>query len=88
MDTKFEWKEEYNIGVDIIDQEHQRLFRIINRLFAAREGDERESQWACQEGIKYFQGHAIKHFVEEERYMLSIGYKGFDRHRRDRKSVV
>ncbi|MCI8439665.1 MAG: response regulator [Oscillospiraceae bacterium] len=81
MDTKFEWKEEYNIGVDIIDQEHQRLFRIINRLFAAREGDERESQWACQEGIKYFQGHAIKHFVEEESYMLSIGYKGFDRHR-------
>jgi len=86
MDTKFEWKDEYNIGVDVIDQEHQRLFRIINRLFAAREGDERESQWACQEGIKYFQGHAVKHFMEEEKYMLSIGYEGFDRHRSIHKS--
>lgn len=81
METKFEWKDEYNIGVESIDQEHQRLFRIINRLFAAREGDERESQWACQEGIKYFHGHTAKHFVEEESYMLSIGYEGFDRHR-------
>lgn len=81
MYTNLEWKDEYNIGVDIIDQEHQRLFRIINRLFAARDGDERESQWACQEGIKYFHGHAVKHFMEEESYMLSIGYEGFDRHR-------
>ncbi len=87
MGDKFIWKEEYNIGVDTIDQEHQRLFRIINRLFLSREEEEeRTSQWACQEGIKYFQGHAIKHFMEEESYMLSIGYEGFDRHRRIHKS--
>ncbi len=72
MGDKFIWKEEYNIGVDTIDQEHQRLFRIINRLFLSREEEEeRTSQWACQEGIKYFQGHAAKHFMEEESYMLS-----------------
>ena len=29
MDSQFEWKEEYNLGVDIIDKEHQQLFKII-----------------------------------------------------------
>ena len=31
------WKDEYNIGVDRIDKEHQRLFKIINKLFALEE---------------------------------------------------
>ena len=33
MDGQLVWKDEYNIGVDIIDQEHKRLFKIINKLF-------------------------------------------------------
>lgn len=31
MESQLVWKDEYNIGVDIIDREHQRLFRIINK---------------------------------------------------------
>lgn len=81
METQFAWQEEYNIGVDIIDQEHQRLFRIINRLFALRE-EEKNNQWTGQEGIKFFKGHAVKHFADEEAYMESSGYEGLQRHRR------
>ena len=33
MTSELIWQEEYNIGVDIIDKEHQRLFKIINKLF-------------------------------------------------------
>ncbi len=32
MNTEFVWLDEFNIGVDIIDREHQRLFKIINKL--------------------------------------------------------
>ena len=85
MGDKFIWKEEYNIGVDTIDQEHQRLFKIINRLFAFQE-EEKDSQWACQEGIKFFKGHTMKHFADEEAYMESIGYKGLEQHRRIHQS--
>lgn len=81
MDTQFVWNEEYNIGVDIIDKEHKRLFKIINKLFSFKE-DEKDSQWACQEGVKYFKGHAVKHFLDEETYMESIGYEGLEQHRR------
>lgn len=80
MDSQLVWRDEYNIGVDVIDREHQRLFKIISKLFAY-EGEKDKSQWACQEGIKYFKGHAVKHFTDEERYMESIGYGGLERHR-------
>ncbi len=85
MDSQFEWKEEYNIGVSVIDDEHRQLFQIINKLFSFKE-EEKDSQWICQEGIKYFKGHALKHFADEETYMESIGYKGLDRHRDIHKS--
>ena len=52
MDTQFVWREEYSIGVDVIDQEHQRLFKIINKLFTFKE-ENKDSQWTCQEGIKF-----------------------------------
>ncbi len=81
MDTQFEWREEYSIGVDSIAQEHKRLFRIINKLFDFKE-EEKDNQWTCQEGIKYFKGHAVKHFADEEAYMASIGYEGLEQHRR------
>lgn len=80
MDTQFVWREEFNIGVDTIDKEHQRLFKIINKLFAFQEED-KNSQWACQEGVKFFKGHAMKHFADEEAYMTSINFEGFEQHR-------
>ncbi len=81
MENQLIWKEEYNIGVDAIDKEHQRLFKIINKLFAFGK-EEKKRQWACQEGIKYFKDHAMKHFGEEENYMRSIGYPGLEDHRK------
>lgn len=79
MESQLVWKDEYNIGVDIIDREHQRLFRIINKLFAFSD-EKNKSQWACQEGIKFFKDHAVKHFTEEEEYMASIHYERLNVH--------
>lgn len=81
MSNQLVWKERYNIGVDFIDREHKKLFSILNKLLAAgKEGE--KSRWACQEGIKYFKDHSMKHFSEEEAYMASIHYIGYDTHRR------
>ena len=33
MDSQLVWQDSFNIGVEAIDKEHQRLFKIINRLF-------------------------------------------------------
>lgn len=80
MRNQFMWDEKYNIGVEIIDKEHKRLFHIINKLFAFEE-EEKKSQWACREGIKFFKEHAMKHFADEEEYMESIHYEDLETHK-------
>lgn len=79
MATQIKWHEEYNIGISSIDKEHQQLFKIINKLFVFKE-EEKDNQWLCQEGIKFFRGHVLKHFSSEEAYMASIRYDGLEQH--------
>lgn len=75
------WSDRFKIGVEIIDKEHEKLFGIINKMI--RFGDQPDKhQWICDEGIKFFKAHAIKHFKEEEEYMLTIGYGGYKAHKR------
>ncbi len=81
IENQIVWKDRFNLGVEVIDREHQKLFKIINKLFAFA-GDEEKNQWVCKERIKYFKDHAIKHFADEEAYMISIHYDGFKVHKR------
>ena len=81
MGYRLVWDKRYNVGVDIIDREHQKLFSILNKLFDIGRRD-KKSHFACQEAIKYFRDHAIKHFTDEEAYMASINYAALETHRR------
>ena len=81
MGNQLVWQDRFNIGVDVIDKEHKKLFVILNKLFAYGK-EEEKSQWVCQEAIKYFRDHAVQHFSEEEEYMKSIHYAGLETHMR------
>lgn len=81
MGTKLVWNNQYDVGVDIIDREHRKLFRILNKLFDIRQKEEK-SRWVCHEAVKYFKDHAVQHFHDEEGYMVSINYTGLEMHRR------
>lgn len=81
MGNQLVWEDRFNIGVDFIDSEHMKLFKIVNKLFTFIE-NKNKSPWACQEGIKYFKDHALQHFAEEEAYMESISYKELETHKR------
>ena len=77
MGNQLVWNERYNIGVDIIDKEHKKLFSILNKLFDFGQQEEK-SKWVCQEAVKYFRDHAVQHFADEESYMASIEYAGLE----------
>ena len=84
MENRLKWDERYNVGVDIIDREHKKLFNILNKLYGFGDSGQK-SHFACQEAIKYFKDHAIQHFADEEAYMASIHYPGLETHRRIHK---
>ena len=81
MPKETEWNKQFNIGVASVDNAHRKLFSIVRRLtHLSRE--EHNGHWACAEGIKYFKNYASEHFADEESYMKSIGYKGYEMHKR------
>lgn len=75
------WQDRFNIGVEIVDQAHRRLFSIVEKVMELYV-EKHENKFACIEGIKYFKAYAIKHFAEEEAYMREIGYAGYLPHKR------
>lgn len=77
----FQWQDRFNIGVDIVDQAHRRLFSIVQRIMELYV-ERHENRFACVEGIKYFKAYALKHFAEEEAYMREIGYANYLTHKR------
>ena len=81
MSKETEWSKQFNIGVDSIDNAHRKLFSIVKKLIHLSR-DENNGQWACAEGIKYFKNYTTEHFTDEESYMQSIGYKGYEIHKR------
>lgn len=80
MVGEYEWREEFNIGVESIDREHRQLFSIINKLIVM-EQEGKDIEWTCKEGIKFFRNHAQTHFSNEEAYMEEIGYEGLQQHK-------
>lgn len=81
MSKEAEWNKHFNIGIDSIDNAHRKLFSIVRKLIHLSR-DEKNGQWACAEGIKYFKNYTIEHFADEEAYMRSIGYKDYEIHKR------
>ncbi len=75
------WDEKFNIGVEVIDKAHAKLFRIVKKLLDISE-DAKANQHAYKEGIKYLETYTMKHFSEEEAYMRSIRYGAYGQHKR------
>ena len=67
------WDEKFNIGVEVVDKAHSKLFRIMKKLLEVPENEE-INQATYREGIKYLEAYTMIHFLEEETYMRSIKY--------------
>ena len=75
------WNEKFNIGVEVVDKAHARLFRMIGKLMDLA-GYEMDSQNACKESIRFLEDYTMTHFSEEEAYMRSIRFKGYHKHKK------
>jgi hemerythrin len=68
----FVWKPQLAIGVALADEEHQRFFEIMNRLYAAMcAGGQPTDLQRIHGDLK---AYADTHFAHEEDYLSRIGY--------------
>ena len=74
-----EWKDEYSVGIDSIDQQHKKLLNLINQLQTAVDystGDQFERE-ALDELVEYTKTH----FTYEEGLMRDNDYPDFEPHK-------
>lgn len=80
------WNPIYRIGVDVIDQQHQKLFDISNRFYDAWR--QRVRGAALSRIFDELLEYTSYHFAEEERLMQQINYPALRQHRANHEELV
>lgn len=72
----FEMRDEYYTGIEMIDREHQELFRIAGEAYAIYKDQYIVDKFDYIKKIMdELKEYAITHFAHEEDYMKEVGYK-------------
>ncbi len=72
------WSEDYKIGIEKIDQQHEKLFEIAGRAYNLLKNNFRIDKYdEIVEIIEELKAYTAYHFKTEEDYMESISYKRF-----------
>ena len=75
----FAFTEEYYTGIEIIDEEHAELFRIIKRANDLITEELLHDKYdEIVSVIERLRDYTIQHFSDEEEYMASINYEDLD----------
>ena len=75
----FAFTEEYHTGIEIIDEEHAELFRIIRRANDLIMEELLHDKYDEIMGVlDELRNYTVQHFTDEEEYMASINYDGLD----------
>ena len=80
------WRQDYSIGVNKIDEQHQELFRIFNTL-----GDalwDGKGKDVIGETLTFLTKYTVEHFETEEKYMKETSYPAFDEHKKAHNDFV
>jgi len=83
---RVDWKDEYSVGIESIDQQHKKLIGLINMLqttvdYSTGEEFERECLAAVVNYTK-------THFVYEEGLMSKYGYPDFEAHKAQHQKMI
>lgn len=80
------WTKELSVGVDFIDRQHQKLFRMTDELFEAGKNGKAKEQ--IGEMLGFLEEYTRTHFRDEEAYMLRLRYPGYDGQKRQHAEFV
>lgn len=80
------WKDDYQIGVKSIDQQHQNLFIILNKLInSIINNDQKEKIDAI---LKQLETDSKRHFTDEENYLEKKSCPIIERHKKEHIRLI
>ena len=78
----FTWNDNYRIGNEAVDSQHQRLFELANQLVEVKSDDE------IKRLLMLFYQHVREHFEAEEALMKQAQYPGYQEHQREHNQML
>lgn len=80
------WENKYEIGVKIIDDQHKRLIKLINKVID--ESNEPDSAKLIADTLEEMLSYALTHFKTEEAILKEAGYPQFTEHRKEHLDFI
>lgn len=80
------WKNEFNIGVPSVDEEHRQLIKLINEIHGYLNDDERE--FFVDDFLGEIYARIAAHFALEEKWMREHGYDQFREHKAEHEKLL
>lgn len=80
------WKQEYELGLEIIDQQHKQLFSIINELIIATEYTRPNTELLSI--VDRLESYAKSHFSTEEELFNQFGFSGRSEHEAEHATFI
>lgn len=85
----FQMKDEYRLNISKIDEQHEKLFEIIERAYSLLESSESDNKYKdIKEIIIELREYAEIHFKDEEEYMSSINYVQLDQQKHEHAEYI
>ncbi len=84
------WKEKYKIGVPLIDEQHQELFRRVTDFVETlrSQGEWNTKVTKVNETLAFMKDYVVTHFHDEEAYQKEIGYPALGEHAKIHNDMV
>ena len=73
------WSVDFELGHELVDAQHRRLFELINQLLkACTDGYDTK---VLKVSIDYLVNYTVQHFRDEEALLLEVSFHGYERHK-------
>lgn len=80
-----DWSDRYVLGIDLIDQQHQVLFRLVDQLAKAIQSDSPDAE--LHTVFAKLNEYTLTHFAAEEQLMAQHGYQGGKEHQENHRAL-
>lgn len=81
-----EWRDNFKIGIEEVDFEHQELIRLINESY--NEAKKEESTLAVLDSLGEIFVQISAHFALEEKEMKELKYDQYEDHKEDHEDLL
>lgn len=80
------WKNKYEVGVKIIDDQHKKLVKLINKII--NESNEPDSAKLVADTLEEMLSYALTHFKTEENMLMKKGYPHLTEHKKQHMEFI